>query len=76
MLDPTVGKPRSLAEVMAAGHSAPVCPQCGCTDLRGYKVIQLSSRILRYRACRNCGHKVLTRQPHEQIVRDVSTDGI
>jgi DNA-directed RNA polymerase subunit RPC12/RpoP len=51
-----------------------VCPRCNCADLRAYRTIQLAARVLRYRVCRHCGHKILTRQNPETIVRNVRQD--
>lgn len=78
---------RTLAEMAAdaAGEESGgvACPRCGCRDLRTDKTIQQKTRTIRYRHCRHCGHKVLTKQaepPPEEIIRDVkphknSTDG-
>lgn len=75
MLNRTPQMPRSLEEIMADGASSLSCPKCGCVDMMAYKSVQMVSRILRYRACRHCGHKVITRQPNETILRDVSRPG-
>lgn len=47
------------------------CPKCGCCDFRTYKTRDGVSSTFRYKQCRHCGHKVLTVQKGERIVRDV-----
>lgn len=64
----------ALAALEVAG-GAIVCPQCNCRDFRTYKTIQGVAATFRYKACRHCGHKVLTTsQTNERMVRDVSAD--
>lgn len=65
----------SLAEMAAraAGVGRLACPRCGCRDFRTYKTQQGHVVTFRYRACRHCGHKMLTQQSPEQVVRDVET---
>jgi hypothetical protein len=62
-------------DMVAPLTAYPVCPRCGCADLRQYKTILMATRIVRYRICRHCSHRVLTRQPLETIIRDVSGNG-
>ena len=50
------------------------CPACGCRDLRTYKTNQGHASTFRYKQCRNCGHKMFTMQPPEQIVRSVGEE--
>jgi len=70
-------EPKSLQE-MAAEAAAPKggkleCPKCGCHHFETYKTIQGQSAKFRYKACRHCGHKVLTStHSSERIVRDIS----
>ena len=52
-----------------------VCPKCGCADFRTYKTQQGHVATFRYKACRHCGHKLLTQQQPEQMIRDVETTG-
>jgi DNA-directed RNA polymerase subunit RPC12/RpoP len=76
--------PKRLAQMAAEAAEAAgeygglACPRCNCRDLLADKTIKQTSRTIRYRRCRNCGHKVLTRQdsnppPPETIIRDVDT---
>lgn len=50
-----------------------VCPKCGCADFKTYKTQQGHLSTFRYKACRHCGHKLLTQQPPEQMIRSVET---
>lgn len=51
------------------------CPKCGCNHFEVYKTIRGESAKFRYKACRHCGHKILTSTlAVERIVRDVSGD--
>jgi DNA-directed RNA polymerase subunit RPC12/RpoP len=68
--------PKSLEE-MAAESANPrgglECPKCGCKHFEIYKTIQGQSVKFRYKACRHCGHKVLTStQSTERIVREIT----
>ena len=66
----------SLAEMAAkaAGTSGRlVCPKCGCQDFRTYRTSQGVAATFRYKECRHCGHKLLTQQPPEQMIRSVET---
>jgi DNA-directed RNA polymerase subunit RPC12/RpoP len=71
------GKPRlTLAEMAAqsAGTNGRlVCPKCNCTDFRTYRTSQGVAATFRYKQCRHCGHKLLTQQPPEQMIRSVET---
>lgn len=38
-----------------------VCPRCRCTDLRTTNTVPLpGNRIRRYKACRNCGRRLVS----------------
>lgn len=66
----------SLAEMAAraAGTGGRlVCPKCGCADFRTYKTIPGHVATFRYKLCRHCGHRMLTTQQPEQMVRDVES---
>jgi len=70
-------EPMTLAEMAAraAGATGIACPKCECRDFRTYKTIQGRAVTFRYKACRHCGHKVLTTsQTSERVVRDVEPD--
>ena len=48
------------------------CPKCNCQNFETYKTQSQSASVVRYKACRNCGHRILTStQSVERIVRDV-----
>jgi len=70
-------KPRMTLAEMAARSSGTsgrlVCPKCGCTDFRTYKTQQGHIATFRYKSCRHCGHKLLTQQQPEQMIRSVET---
>lgn len=65
----------TLAEMAAraAGTGRLVCPKCGCADFRTYKTIQGHVQTFRYKACRHCGHKLLTTQQPEQAIRNIES---
>ena len=65
----------TLAEMAAraAGTGRLTCQRCGCADFRTYKTIQGHVQTFRYKACRHCGHKFLTKQDAEQAIRSVET---
>jgi len=66
----------SLAEMAARASGTAgrlVCPKCGCADFKTYKTQQGHQSTFRYKACRHCGHKLLTTQPPEQMIRSVET---
>lgn len=71
------GKPALTLAEMAARSSGTggrlVCPKCGCADFKTYKTQQGYLSTFRYKACRHCGHKLLTQQPPEQMIRSVET---
>ena len=70
------GKPTmSLAEMAAkaAGTGRLICPKCACADFRTYKTIQGHVQTFRYKSCRHCGFKFLTKQEPEQAMRGVET---
>ena len=50
------------------GDDGVICPKCGCRHMLAENTHRMRQRTYRYRRCRNCGNKVLTR---EEIVRDV-----
>lgn len=53
---------------------AVVCPKCECADFRVYRTTQGQSAKFRYKACRHCGHKIITKsETQERIVRDVDS---
>ncbi|GAG04749.1 unnamed protein product [marine sediment metagenome] len=68
---------KNLSELQeAATHSDTgiICPACHCRDFRTYGVTQGQSVAVRYKSCRNCGHRILTStQTQEHIIRDVET---
>ena len=65
-----------MASEAAEDAGGVACPKCGCRDLRAYGTNRSQSVTFRYRACRNCGHRVLTAtRPNERIVRDVDPQG-
>jgi DNA-directed RNA polymerase subunit RPC12/RpoP len=37
-----------------------VCPRCACADLRVLNTRNAHGRIIRYRQCRHCGHRLTT----------------
>ena len=56
------------ADAATSADGSIVCPNCGCADFRAYR----TDGNFRYKACRNCGRKVLTvTKSSERIVRDV-----
>lgn len=66
--------PMTLAEMAARSASVAgrlACPKCGCADFRTYKTIPGHVQTFRYKACRHCGHKLITKQEPEQAIRDV-----
>ncbi len=71
------GKPPLTLAEMAARSAGMVgrlvCPKCGCADFRTYKTQQGHVVTFRYKLCRHCGHKLLTQQQPEQMIRDVET---
>jgi len=71
------GKPALTLAEMAARSSGTggrlVCPKCGCADFKTYKTQQGHVSTFRYKACRHCGHKLLTQQQPEQMIRSVET---
>jgi len=59
-----------LANASRGGDASGVtCPKCG-RKMMAEKTMRFDRFIRRYRAC-FCGHKVITRQGREEIVRDV-----
>lgn len=68
---------RTLEEMAAdaAGQNGIACPKCGCRDLMAYRTEEQRTRTIRYRRCRNCGKRVITKQAPEEIVRDVESRG-
>lgn len=72
----TEKKRMTLAEM--AAHSAGtsgrlVCPKCNCGDFRTYRTSRGVAATFRYKECRHCGHRLLTTQPPEQMIRSVET---
>lgn len=66
----------SLAEMAAkaAGTGGRlVCPKCGCADFRTYGKAPGHELTLRYKQCRHCGYKMITKQAPEQFVREVDS---
>lgn len=64
----------TLAEMAAQAAQSGgrlACPRCGCGDFRTYKTQQGHVQTFRYKACRNCGHKILTAQNPEQAIREI-----
>lgn len=64
--DQSAGEPMHIA-----GKPANVCPYCGCA-MFAYHTTTLETRIVRYERCRNCSRKFVTRQPHAEIVREIT----
>jgi DNA-directed RNA polymerase subunit RPC12/RpoP len=69
-------EPKTLEEMAAAAvigsDSGVECPKCGCKDFRVYGGSKGVSSRFHYKACRHCGHKILTTSHTiERIVRDV-----
>jgi DNA-directed RNA polymerase subunit RPC12/RpoP len=65
----------TLAEMaaIAAGGTGIACPKCECRDFRTYGGSKGTTSRFQYKACRHCGHKVLTSsQTVERIIRDVA----
>lgn len=69
----------TLAEMAAraatmAGQVGLACPKCNCRDFRTYKTIPGVAATFRYKACRLCGHKLLTTsQTTERVIREIET---
>lgn len=72
-------KSQSLAEMAAAAASGITglsCPKCGCQDFKTYGTIPRQTSVFRYKMCRHCGHRVLTKsQTEEKIIREVDQRG-
>ena len=69
--------PMTLAQMAAraAGQSGRLaCPKCGCQDFRTYGTRDGHVQTFRYKACRHCGHKILTAQDPERVIRDVVSE--
>jgi DNA-directed RNA polymerase subunit RPC12/RpoP len=68
-------EPMTLAEMAARAASTTsgiACPKCNCRDFRTYKTTRGVTSVFRYKACRHCGHKVLTTsQTSERVIRDI-----
>jgi DNA-directed RNA polymerase subunit RPC12/RpoP len=73
-----MNKERKSLEQMAAesaieSDSGITCPKCSCKDFRVYRSSKGQSARFLYKACRHCGHRVLTTsQTTERIIRDVA----
>jgi hypothetical protein len=52
----------------SAGGVGLECPECGCRHFETTHTIPRTGTILRRRACRNCGRRVVTR---EKVVASV-----
>jgi Zn ribbon nucleic-acid-binding protein len=63
----------TLAEMAAKSSGRLSCPACNCRDFRTYRTTQGVEVTFRYKICRNCGHKLLTQQSPEQMIRSVET---
>jgi hypothetical protein len=62
---------------MMAGQAGVSCSKCGCRDFRTYKTIPGVSSVFRYKACRLCGHKILTTsQTNERVIREIATETV
>jgi DNA-directed RNA polymerase subunit RPC12/RpoP len=60
-------------EAVSGGSQGIECPKCGCKDFRVYGGSKGTTSRFHYKACRHCGHKILTAsQTVERIIRDVS----
>jgi hypothetical protein len=69
-------KRMTLAEMAAVSHNTVgrlVCPKCACPDFKTYKTTRGVVATFRYKECRHCGHRLLTTQPPEQMIRSVET---
>jgi hypothetical protein len=60
-----------MARKSAESGGRLVCSNCHCSDFRVYRTQQGVTDTFRYRQCRHCGKKVLTRQAPEQFIRDI-----
>lgn len=73
-------KPMTLAEmaeraIAMNGQAGVACPKCNCRDFRTYKTIPSVTSVFRYKACRLCGHKILTTsQTNERVIREIQKD--
>lgn len=68
----TSEKPRmTLTEMAAKSLGRLSCPTCNCRDFRTYRTTQGVVVTFRYKICRHCGHKLLTQQAPEQMIRSV-----
>lgn len=68
---------KTLEQLAAEAHETHTngikCPRCGCADFRIDKTKSGETSKFRWKECRHCGHKIVTRtQEIEHIVRDVS----
>ncbi len=59
----------SAGNLAALGHSAaPIheggirCTKCGCKHWNTTKTVKTTEAVRRYKACRNCGHKIRTQE--------------
>jgi len=43
-----------------------LCPACGCADIRTTHTIRHPGSVKRYRQCRYCGRKMITREKLEK----------
>ena len=71
-------EPRSLAEMFADSNAGGglKCPKCHCNNFETYKTQTQTTSVVRYKTCRNCGHKIITSTKSlERIVRDVDVRG-
>jgi transcriptional regulator NrdR family protein len=41
------------------------CPRCGCADLKTSHTIKQPGGVKRYRVCRHCGTRLVTREKVE-----------
>ena len=65
---------RSLREMAAESNSDGLkCPNCGCQNFKTYGGSKGTNVVVRYKACRHCGKRILTStESRERIIRDVN----
>lgn len=64
-----------LAAQSAGNAHGMACPRCNCKDFRSYRREVHQSQYLRYRYCRHCGYRGITKQAKEELLRDVEPYG-
>ena len=64
----------SMAQEFKLPSGGLKCSRCGCSDFRTYGTTKGHAMTFRYKSCRHCGHKIFTRQPPEEFIRDVEIE--